>query len=97
MSLRSDPIEETVATPEGRELRVRVGVAPDPYIRERDRRTVDLEVFEADRPLAALNTVLDPRDDSAGHALVRDVVAGLRDGSLQPTAGSLEDLANRTS
>jgi hypothetical protein len=96
VSLRTDPIEQTVATPDGRELRVRVGVAPDPYIAERERRTVDLEVFEGDRPLAALNTILGPRDDSAALALLRDVVTGLGDGSLQPTAGALAPLVNRT-
>ena len=96
MSLRTDPVEETVATPEGRELRVRVGVAADPYIAARDRRTVDLEVFEGEQPLVALNTLLGPREDAAALALVRDVAAGLRDGSLAPTAGALEPLANRT-
>jgi hypothetical protein len=96
VSLRTDPIEKTVATPDGRELRVRVGVAPDPYIDERERKTVDLEVFEGERPLAALNTVLGVRDDSAAMALVRDVVAGLGEGSLEPTAQALEPLANRT-
>jgi hypothetical protein len=97
VSLRADPVEETVATPGGRELRVRVGVAPDPYVRERDLGTVDLEVFEGDRPLAALNTVLGPADDSEARALIRDVVTGLANGSLQPNAGALEQPANRTS
>jgi hypothetical protein len=95
VSLRTNPIEQTVATPDGRELRVRVGVAPDPYIAERERNTVDLEVFEGDRPLAALNTLLGPRDHSGALALARDVVAGLRDGMLQPTAGALDELLSR--
>jgi hypothetical protein len=70
VSLRSDPVEETVAAPDGRVLRVRVGVAPDPYIAESESQTVDLEVFDGEEPLVVLNTVLGVRDDSAAMALV---------------------------
>ena len=93
MSLRGHPIEETVTTPDGRELRLRIGVAPDPYLRGRDLRTVDVELFEGERVLAAVNTLLSPRDESEARALAREIASGLSDGTLEPTAGAIERLA----
>jgi hypothetical protein len=97
VSLRKHPIEEKVSTPDGRELRVRIGVAPDPYLRQRDVRTVDVELFEGERVIAAVNTLLSPRDESEARALAREIVSGLGDGTLEPTAGALERLASRAS
>lgn len=96
MSLRTDPIEEAVTTPDGRELRLRVGVPQDPYIPERALDTVDLELFEGETAIAAVSTVLSPGDDSEARALVRDIVSGIEEGTLEPTAGALEPLALRT-
>jgi hypothetical protein len=96
VTLRRHPIEVTVSTPDGRELRLRVGIVPDSYIRERDLATVDLELFEGDRVLAAVNTLLSPRDDANARALAHEIVSGLGDGTLEPTAGALERLATRT-
>lgn len=96
MNLRAHPIEETIATPDGRELRVRIGLARDPYIPDRAVDTVDVELFEGETVLAALNTVLSPSDDSEARALARDIASGLREGTLEPTAGALEPLALRT-
>jgi hypothetical protein len=96
VSLRTDPIEEAVTTPDGRELRLRVGVPQDPYIPERALDMVDLELFEGETAIAAVSTVLSPGDDSEARALVRDIVSGIEEGTLEPTAGALEPLALRT-
>jgi hypothetical protein len=94
MSLRGEPIEETAKLPDGRAVRVRVGVPDDPYIPRRELDTVDIELFEGEQHLAAVNTVLGVEQDSEARALVREVVAGLESGKLEPTAASLEPLAD---
>ncbi len=93
MSLRSRAIEETASLPDGREIRVRAGVPDDSYIPKRELSTVDVELFEHDRPIAAVTTVLDPDQEGEAQQLVRDIVAGLESGTLQPTAGAIEPLA----
>jgi hypothetical protein len=96
MSLRGEPLEQEVTLPDGRVVAVRVGVAEDSYIPRRQLDTVVLELWEANRGehLAGVATVLSADDVSAARALVRKVVAGLSDGSLAPTAGALEPLAD---
>lgn len=96
MTLHGNPIERDASLPDGRSVRVRVGVARDPYVADRVLDTVDLELFEGDEPLAAVNTVLSAGDDSAAQALARDVVAGLESGGLEPTAAALEPIAERS-
>src|SRR4051794_10734532 len=96
MSLRGEPVEQEVALPDGRVVAVRVGVAEDSYFPRRELDTVVLELWDEGKGehLAGVATVLSTDDVEAARALVRDVVAGLADGSLAPTAGALEPLAD---
>jgi hypothetical protein len=95
VSLRGRPVEQTASLPDGREIRVRVGVPDDPYIPRRELETVDVELFNGDRALAAVNTVLSPAQESEALALAREIVAGLEAGELEPTAAALEPLADQ--
>jgi hypothetical protein len=96
MSLRGEPAEHKATLPDGQVVTVRVGIAEDSYIPRRELDTVVLELWDERRGehLAGVTTVLSPDDVDAGHALVRRVVAGLEDGSLEPTAGALEPIAD---
>jgi hypothetical protein len=42
-----------------------------------------------------VTTVLDASDESEARALLREIVAGLESGELEPTAGAIEPLAER--
>src|SRR5919199_1473015 len=95
MSLRGEPLERTAMLPDGREARVRVGVPDDPYIPKRELDTVDVEIVLDGRVAAAVNTILEPEQDHEARVLVRKIVAGLESGELQPTAASIEPLADR--
>jgi hypothetical protein len=96
VSLRGGPIEREVTLPDGRVVSVRVGIAEDSYIPRRELDTVVLELWDERRGehLAGVTTLLSGDDVSAALALVRQVVAGLEDGSLEPTAGALEPIAD---
>ena len=94
MTLRGGPIESTATLPDGRSIRVRVGVPEDSYIASRELDTVDVELFDGDQHLAAVNTVLSADQVSEARQLAREVVAGLESGELQPTAGAIEPLAD---
>jgi hypothetical protein len=94
VSLNGRPIEQTASLPDGREIRVRVGVPDDSYIPKRELRTVDVELFAGEEPLAAVNTVLLPEQESEALALVRAIVAQLESGELEPTAAAIEPLAD---
>ena len=96
MSLRGEPLEEEATLPDGRVVAVRVGLAEDSYIPRRELDTVTLEIWDESKGehLAGVATVLSADDVDAGHALLREVLAGLGDGSLAPTAGALEPLAD---
>ena len=94
MSLRS-PLIRDVLLPDGRVVRVRIGIAEDSYIAARDLDTVTLELSNDHGHLAALATVLDVDQVDEANALLRDVVEGLESGALAPTAGALEPLADR--
>ena len=95
MSLRGEPIEVTARLPDGRVIAVRVGVPQDSYIPSRELDTVDIELFDGEEHLAAVNTVLSADQDSEARALAREIVAGLESGELEPTAGALEPLADQ--
>jgi hypothetical protein len=95
VSLRGEPIEGTATLPDGRVIHVRVGVPEDSYIPRRDLDTVDIELFDGDQHLAAVNTVLDPDQASEARELVREIVSGLESGQLEPTAAALEPLADQ--
>jgi hypothetical protein len=96
MSLRREPLEQDVTLPDGRVVAVRVGLADDTYISRRELDTVVLELWDEARGehLAGISTILSKDDVAAARALLREVVAGLGDGSLEPTAGALEPLAD---
>lgn len=94
MSLRGNPIEATAALPDGREAQVWVGVPDDPYIDRSELDTVGIELRIGEEVVASINTILELHQDTAARHLVRAVVAGLEDGSLAPTAGALEPLAD---
>jgi hypothetical protein len=94
VSLKGKPIEKTASLPDGREVHLRIGVPDDSYIRKKDLRTVDVELFTADEHLAAVNSVLLPEQESEALALARQIVAGLESGELEPTAGAIEPLAD---
>jgi hypothetical protein len=94
MSLRA-PLQQDATLPDGRVVHVRVGVPDDSYIPARELNTVALEVFDDSEHLAAVNTILNVDQSSEGLALLREVVAGLEDGSIAPTAGAIEPLADR--
>ena len=95
MSLRGEPIEQTATLPDGRTIRVRVGVPQDSYIPRRELDTVDVELSDGDQHLAAVNTVLSAEQDSEARALAREIVAKLESGELEPTAAALEPLADQ--
>ena len=96
MSLRGQPLEQEVTLPDGRVVAIRVGVAEDSYIPRRELDTVVIELWDEGRGehLAGVATVLSADDVDAARALLSKAVAGLGDGSLAPTAGALEPLAD---
>jgi len=97
VSLRGEPLERDAVLPDGRVLRVRVGVPEDSYIPRDQLDTVDLELWDEAQGehVAAVTTVLEPEQTSEGLRLLEAVVLGLESGELQPTAGALEPLADR--
>jgi|SRR5690348_13292089 hypothetical protein len=96
MSLRANPLQEEATLPDGRVVAVRVGLAEDSYIPRREVDTVVVELWDEGRGehLAGVATVLSADDVDAARGLLREVVTGLADGSLEPTAGALEPLAD---
>jgi len=94
VSLRRTPLERDATLPDGAVVRVRIGLPDDSYIRARDLDTVTIELYGNGEHLAAVSTVLDADQDSEARALLREIVAGLEAGELQPTAGALEPLAD---
>ena len=80
--------------PDGRHVTVHVGVPDDPYIPRSQLDTVDVELHSGNSVLAAINTVLDPDQESEALALAQEIKKGLESGELQPTASSIEPLAD---
>jgi len=95
VSLRSTTIEHELTLPDGQTAQVRVGMAHDGYIPEREEETVVLELRIGRFVVAALNTVLDPAQEEEATELAREVVAGLESGHIAPTAAALEQYADR--
>jgi hypothetical protein len=95
MSLRGKPLETEVTTPDGSTVSVRIGVADDSYIANRELDTVTIELYAHGEHVAAVSTVLDVDQTEEAHELLREIVAGLEAGTLAPTAGALEPLADR--
>lgn len=97
MSLRGNPILQTTALPDGRDVEIRIGVPEDDYVPARELDTVALEVRVDGEVVAALNTLLEPEHDSEARRLAREIAEGLSSGRLEPTAGALEPLADAPS
>jgi hypothetical protein len=94
VSLREETVRETATLPDGREVAIDVGVPEDPYIPRSELETVDVELRSDGQVLAAVNTVLDPDQEQEARELAREIKAGLESGKLEPTAGSIEPLAD---
>lgn len=94
MSLRGRTVEQTATLPDGRHVTVRVGVPEDPYIPRSQLETVDVELHSGESVLAAVNTVLDPDQESEALELAREIARGLESGELPPTAAAIEPFAD---
>jgi hypothetical protein len=75
VSLRGNPIQRTATLPDGREVRIRVGVPDDPYIPKRELDTVDVELFADGEVLAAVNTILGAEQTDEAGDLARAIAA----------------------
>jgi hypothetical protein len=73
---------------------VHVGVPDDPYIKRADLETVDVELRSGGHVLAAVNTVLDPDQESEALDLAREIASKLEAGEIEPTAGAIEPFAD---
>lgn len=94
MSLRGRSVERTATLPDGRNVVVHVGVPEDPYIPRAQLETVDVELHSGGHVLAAVNTVLDPDQESEAEQLAREIVQKLESGDLEPTASAIEPFAD---
>ena len=94
MSLRGRTIERNATLPDGRTVTVHVGVPDDPYIPRSELETVDVELHSGGHVLAAINTVLDPDQESEADDLAREIARKLESGELEPTAHAIEPLAD---
>jgi hypothetical protein len=94
VSLHGNPVVETAHLPDGRQAKIRVGIAEDPYIADRDLSTVVLEVRIGGGVVAVLDTILDPAQVTEAHHLVTRIREGLSSGELKPTAHSLGPLTD---
>src|SRR5919202_441966 len=75
VTLRSTPVVEHASLPGGGggAVEVWVGVPEDPYIKQSELTTVDLQLREGANVLASVSTVLDPDQTSEALALAREV------------------------
>jgi hypothetical protein len=94
VSLRGEPVLESATLPDGRQAEIWIGVPSDDYVPARELDTVALELRVNGEVVAALNTLLEPEQTSEARRLAREVAQGLSSGSLEPTAGALEPLAD---
>ena len=94
MSLHGNPITDTARLPDGRAAEIRVGIAEDSYVADRDLDTVVLEVRIGQEVAAVVDTILGGSHVTEAQHLVSRVRDGLASGDLQPTVASLEPLAD---
>ena len=94
MSLRGRTVEQSATLPDGRNVVVHVGVPDDPYIARAELETVDVELHSGGHVLAAVNTVLDPDQESEAAQLARDIAQKLETGEIEPTAHAIEPFAD---
>ena len=96
MSLRTSPVVEHAALPQGGTVTVWVGVPDDPYLDDKSLlTTVDIQLHEGNGVIASLSTVLDPDQVSEGHQLAREVKTALESGEIGLHADDLEPFADR--
>jgi hypothetical protein len=96
VSLRSSPVIEHAALPNGGSVTVWVGVPDDPYIDDkRQLTTVDVQLHEGNAVVASVSTVLDPDQDSQARQLAREVKSALESGQIGLHAHDLEPFADR--
>ena len=93
MSLRGNPVSEAATLPDGRTVQIELRVLDDAYIREHSH-TVTLELRDGEEVLASLPTVLEPEQTSEARKLAHELRRGLEEGTLEPTAGAIEPLAD---
>ena len=94
MSLHRNPINETADLSDGRQAHIRVGIAEDSYIADRELNTVVLELRIGHEVVVVLDTILNGEQVSEAQHLARRVRDGLSDGSLAPTSTSLGPLTD---
>jgi ribosomal protein S1 len=94
MSLRGHTVEQTATLPDGRSVVVHVGVPEDPYIPRGELETDDVELRSGGHVLAAVNTVLDPDQESEALELAREIARKLESGEIEPTAHAIEPYAD---
>ena len=95
MSLRSTPVVEHAALPNGGGVTVWVGVPDDSYIAKSEQTTVDIQLHEGRAVIASLSTVLGPDQDSEARSLAREVKAAIEAGDIGLHATELEPFADR--
>jgi len=96
VSLRTSPVIEHAALPQGGTVTVWVGVPDDPYIDDKSQlTTVDIQLHEGNGVVASLSTVLDPDQVGEGHQLAREVKSALESGEIGLHADDLEPFADR--
>jgi len=93
MSLHGNPIVEHAHLPDGRNARIRIGIAEDSYVADRDLNTVTLDIRIGNNVAAVMDTVLDAEQVDEARHLAQRVREGLSSGELQPTTHSLEPFA----
>jgi len=94
MSLHGNPVLETTTLPDGRSAEIWLAIPADDYVPPRELDTVALELRVDGEVVAALNTLLEPEQTSDALRLAREIADGLAAGTLEPTAGALEPLAD---
>jgi len=94
VTLHGNPVIESAHLPDGRNARIRVGIAEDSYVADRDLNTVVLEVRIGRSVAAVIDTVLNADQVDAARHLATRVRDGLASGELSPLASSLERLAD---
>jgi hypothetical protein len=98
VSLRSSPVVATAPLPDGREAEVWVGIPDDPYyVRKRELHTVVVEVRVDGEAVAWVDTLLDVDQESEARELADEIAEGLRSGSVEPRAGAIEPIVDRSS
>jgi hypothetical protein len=94
VSLRAGPLEHDATLPDGRVVRVRIGLPEDGYISPRELDTVTAELYGDGEHLAGVSTILEPDQVDEARKMLHVIVAGLESGELAPTAGAIGPVAD---